>query len=210
MGDSTGRIIAALQLAAEKHRDQRRKDLEASPYINHPIALASVLWAEGGVRDAAVICAALLHDTIEDTQTTREELRRRDFGVRQLGLIRVGDAFQLRDDLLGVYGDAEVTGKPVGDDLREGKLTPLVAVAAARADEAGARLLGMLGRPDLTGDDVRQLQQFLVESGARDEIERAIERLVDQALVALGAAPITSDARIALEELGTFVAWRDR
>ena len=81
MGDSTGRILAALQLAAEKHRDQRRKDLEASPYINHPIALASVLWAEGGVRDAAVICAALLHDTIEDTETTREELRRR-FGAR--------------------------------------------------------------------------------------------------------------------------------
>lgn len=81
MGDSTGRILAALQLAAEKHRDQRRKDLEASPYINHPIALASVLWAEGGVRDAAVICAALLHDTIEDTETTGEELRRR-FGAR--------------------------------------------------------------------------------------------------------------------------------
>jgi len=81
MGNSTGGILAALQFAAEKHRDQRRKDLEASPYINHPIALASVLWAEGGVRDAAVISAALLHDTIEDTETTPGELRRR-FGAR--------------------------------------------------------------------------------------------------------------------------------
>src|SRR5260221_12321250 len=77
MGDSTGRILAALQLAAEKHRDQRRKDLEASPYINHPIALASVLWAEGGVRDAAGSCRPLPHDTTADTGTTREGVRRR-------------------------------------------------------------------------------------------------------------------------------------
>ncbi len=81
MADSTGGILEALQFAAEKHRDQRRKDLQASPYINHPIALASVLWSEGGVRDAAVISAALLHDTIEDTETTREELAQR-FGAR--------------------------------------------------------------------------------------------------------------------------------
>jgi guanosine-3',5'-bis(diphosphate) 3'-pyrophosphohydrolase len=86
MRDSTGGILAALQFAAEKHRDQRRKDLEASPYINHPIALANVLWGEGSVRDAAVISAALLHDTIEDTQTTREELRRR-FGARIASIV---------------------------------------------------------------------------------------------------------------------------
>jgi len=72
-----GGILDALQFAAHKHRDQRRKDLEASPYINHPIALAHVLWEEGGVHDAAVIQAALLHDTIEDTETTPEELRAR-------------------------------------------------------------------------------------------------------------------------------------
>src|SRR5258706_13710233 len=77
MGDSTGRILAALQLAAEKHRDQRRKDLEASPYINHPIALASVLWAEGGVRDAAGLCAALVPGTNRGPQTPRGELRPR-------------------------------------------------------------------------------------------------------------------------------------
>ena len=77
----TGDILAALQFAAFKHRDQRRKDHAASPYINHPIALAKVLWHEGGVRDAAVICAALLHDTIEDTQTTAEEIEQ-SFGLR--------------------------------------------------------------------------------------------------------------------------------
>jgi geranylgeranyl diphosphate synthase type I len=122
----------------------------------------------------------------------------------------LGEAFQLRDDLLGVFGDAEVTGKPVGDDLREGKLTPLVAVAAGRADADGARLLAMLGQPDLADTDVADLQAFLIACGARDEVERSIERLVDEALAALATAPMTDEARSALAELGTFVAWRDR
>ena len=68
-------VLKAVAFAAEKHRDQRRKDAEASPYINHPIALANVLVNEGGVTDTDVICAALLHDTIEDTETTEAELR---------------------------------------------------------------------------------------------------------------------------------------
>src|SRR5688500_7920608 len=72
-------LLKALAFAAHKHRDQRRKDPAASPYINHPIALADVLVNEGGVRDAGVICAAVLHDTIEDTETTPQELGR-EFG----------------------------------------------------------------------------------------------------------------------------------
>ena len=67
-------LLKALAFAAHKHRDQRRKDAEASPYINHPIALADVLMNEGAVTDVEVLCAALLHDTVEDTATTHEEL----------------------------------------------------------------------------------------------------------------------------------------
>jgi guanosine-3',5'-bis(diphosphate) 3'-pyrophosphohydrolase len=67
-------VLKALAFAAEKHRDQRRKDSDASPYINHPIALANVLVHEGDVFDPDVLCAALLHDTLEDTATTRAEL----------------------------------------------------------------------------------------------------------------------------------------
>jgi guanosine-3',5'-bis(diphosphate) 3'-pyrophosphohydrolase len=67
-------LLEALAFAAHKHRDQRRKDRDASPYINHPIALADVLMNEGGVSDVEVLCAALLHDTVEDTATTHEEL----------------------------------------------------------------------------------------------------------------------------------------
>lgn len=71
---NTGLVLKALAFAAHKHRDQRRKDNNASPYINHPIALATVLCNEGGITDVNVLCAALLHDTIEDTETTPAEL----------------------------------------------------------------------------------------------------------------------------------------
>jgi guanosine-3',5'-bis(diphosphate) 3'-pyrophosphohydrolase len=64
----------AVAFAAEKHRHQRRKDTEASPYINHPIALARILIVEGRIEDVDTVCGAILHDTIEDTDTTREEL----------------------------------------------------------------------------------------------------------------------------------------
>jgi len=73
--DGMSLILKALEFAAQKHRDQRRKDKDASPYINHPIQLANVLRQEGGVADPVVIAAALLHDTLEDTETTWQELR---------------------------------------------------------------------------------------------------------------------------------------
>ena len=76
-----GLLLKALAFAAHKHRDQRRKDPDASPYINHPIALADVLVNEGGVTDIEVLCAALLHDTLEDTDTSILELERA-FGTR--------------------------------------------------------------------------------------------------------------------------------
>ncbi|WP_153145327.1 HD domain-containing protein [Dechloromonas sp. H13] len=67
-------LIKAITFAADKHRNQRRKDAEASPYINHPIALANVLANEAGIEDEKVLVAAVLHDTIEDTETTDREL----------------------------------------------------------------------------------------------------------------------------------------
>lgn len=68
------RVISAISFAADKHRNQRRKDIEASPYINHPIALANILANEAGIEDEKVLVAAILHDTIEDTETTTQEL----------------------------------------------------------------------------------------------------------------------------------------
>jgi guanosine-3',5'-bis(diphosphate) 3'-pyrophosphohydrolase len=73
-------LLAALQFAAERHRDQRRKGREASPYINHPIAVARLLAEVGGVSDPVLLQAAILHDTVEDTETTLDELEAR-FGL---------------------------------------------------------------------------------------------------------------------------------
>jgi GTP diphosphokinase / guanosine-3',5'-bis(diphosphate) 3'-diphosphatase len=72
--DAVSLILAASAFAAEKHRGQRRKGAEASPYINHPIAVANLLTREAGITDPITLCAALLHDTIEDTATTPMEL----------------------------------------------------------------------------------------------------------------------------------------
>ena len=70
-------LLQALAFSAHKHKDQRRKDVDSSPYINHPISLASILCNEGHVTDIDVICGALLHDTVEDTDTTAAELEDR-------------------------------------------------------------------------------------------------------------------------------------
>ena len=79
-------ILKAVRFAAFKHRNQRRKDQEGTPYINHPIDLAVTLWTVGGVREVAVLVAAILHDTIEDTGTQPEEIREQ-FGEEVLALV---------------------------------------------------------------------------------------------------------------------------
>ncbi len=83
---ATARLLAALHFAADRHRWQRRKDPDASPYINHPIAVAELLARVGGVTDVDVLVAAVLHDTVEDTETTLEELEVR-FGARVRGIV---------------------------------------------------------------------------------------------------------------------------
>ncbi len=96
---TTDLILRAVAFAAHKHRDQRRKDKEASPYINHPIELAHVLWDEGEVRDPLVIAAALLHDTLEDTETSWQELRG-EFGEEIADIVlEVTDTKWIRKEL---------------------------------------------------------------------------------------------------------------
>lgn len=80
-------LLKAISFAAEKHSTQRRKDSDASPYINHPIAVATVLASEGNVDDETLLIAALLHDTVEDTETTFENLEN-FFGVEVANIVR--------------------------------------------------------------------------------------------------------------------------
>jgi geranylgeranyl diphosphate synthase type I len=115
--------------------------------------------------------------------------------------IPLGIAFQLRDDVLGVFGDPAATGKPAGDDLREGKRTVLVAMALDRASAPQAELVRRrLGDPGLDADGVGELREVLVSTGAVDEVESLIATSTEQALAALGD-PISDEACEALSAL---------
>lgn len=121
----------------------------------------------------------------------------------------LGEAFQLRDDVLGVFGDPGVTGKPAGDDLREGKRTVLVAAAAERASATQAEVLQRhLGDRALDAAGVAALQQVIVDTGALVHVEQLVERLTAEALAAL--APVQGEARVVLERLAVAATTRHR
>jgi len=114
----------------------------------------------------------------------------------------LGEAFQLRDDVLGVFGDPSTTGKPAGDDLREGKRTVLIALTLERATPAQAALLRRhLGDPHLSGASVAALREVIEETGARADSERLIDERLAQALCALDTADIDAGSRTVLREL---------
>ncbi len=114
----------------------------------------------------------------------------------------LGEAFQLRDDVLGVFGDPAETGKPAGDDLREGKRTVLVALAAQRGTAAQQRVLDRhLGDPGLDQDGVQALREVIVSTGALAEIERMIDSCTEHALAALAASGVDPHAELVLREL---------
>ncbi len=143
--------------------------------VEHPIVLGAVL---AGADDAALDLA------------------------RRAGLA-LGEAFQLRDDVLGVFGDPAATGKPAGDDLREGKRTVLVARALQRADDAGrATLRSHLGRSDLTDAEVEAVREVLRGTGALSEVEALIDELAGPALEAIAGAPLVEPGRTMLGRLG--------
>ncbi|BCB91819.1 polyprenyl synthetase family protein [Phytohabitans suffuscus] len=116
----------------------------------------------------------------------------------------LGIAFQLRDDLLGVFGDPVVTGKPSGDDLREGKRTVLLATALKLADErdrdAAAFLRANVGR-ELSDDDLARARAILVDVGAVERIEKQIAHRADRAMAALEASGATIAAKHQLAEM---------
>ena len=114
----------------------------------------------------------------------------------------LGDAFQLRDDVLGVFGDPAVTGKSILDDLREGKPTVMMALARGNADRDQARRLkDLFGNPDLDPDGASELRRIIVDTGALDRIELMIKVRTDAALDALGDAPVSDEAFVELTAL---------
>lgn len=143
--------------------------------------------AKYSVEAPLVLGAMLSGATGEQVQALRE------FGLP------LGIAFQLRDDLLGVFGDESLTGKPSGDDLREGKRTVLIAMARSEMnDEAKLDFDSLLGSPTLTGADIQRLQKVILHSGAVDRVESLIANHTSVALDRLSAAPL---GELAKEEL---------
>lgn len=123
---------------------------------------------------------------------------------------RLGLAFQLRDDILGVFGDPKATGKDADQDLREGKRTFLVATALAAASADERRFLeARLGTPDLSPEDAARLRGILQGTGALARTEDLVQRLADQARKALAGAAMAADARAALGALARLVATRE-
>jgi len=120
----------------------------------------------------------------------------------------LGDAFQMRDDVLGAFGDNAITGKPVGDDLREGKPTPLMAIATARANAAQLKDLQLVGNQDLTPEQIARVQEVIRETGALDELETVITRLTDEAIAAVQNVPFAQSVRDELITLAEYVSWR--
>jgi geranylgeranyl diphosphate synthase type I len=120
----------------------------------------------------------------------------------------LGDAFQMRDDVLGAFGDTAITGKPVGDDLREGKPTPLMAIVTARANAAQLKELQLVGNQDLTPEQIARVQEVIRETGALDELETVITRLTDEAIAAVQNVPFVQSVRDELITLAEYVSWR--
>lgn len=123
--------------------------------------------------------------------------------------LALGEAFQLRDDLLGVFGTPEQTGKPSGDDLREGKQTVLIATARSANNAAVNTLIEQhLGDPHISIENIERLQDGLVATGAVDEVEQQITELTQRALAALASPLIETSAREALTQLAIMATQR--
>jgi geranylgeranyl diphosphate synthase type I len=158
--------------------------------LDRALMVASYKSARYSVQQPLLIGAALAG------ANARQDAALRDFG-HPLGM-----AFQLRDDVLGVFGDAQVTGKPAGDDLREGKRTALIALARQALPAPARRTLDeLLGDPALDEAQIGMLQGAIRDSGALDEVERHISTYAREADRALAGAPLGNAAVGALRDL---------
>ncbi|WP_374010255.1 polyprenyl synthetase family protein [Leifsonia sp. LS-T14] len=207
-------VSAAARRAARAEFNRMRLDVTAGQYLD---IFEEIGWvgrpdsdqlaraervivyksAKYSIESPLLIGASLAGATVGQLQSLRE------FGLP------LGIAYQLRDDLLGVFGDAEVTGKPSGDDLREGKRTVLIALTR-QAIPSGARatLDELLGDPELTPEQIRTLQLTIRESGAVETVEGMIADNVTRAIAALEAAPLGTAAKAQLRDLAVTVTRR--
>lgn len=161
-----------------------------SDHATHALEIASLKSARYSVEQPLIIGAALAGASQPQLASLRT------FGHN------IGIAYQLRDDMLGVFGDTVVTGKPAGDDIREGKRTLLVAYTRERLDAAAKdRFDEALGDPELSANEVHHIQSEMQASGAQERVEAAIAEHTAVAIAALEAAPLDEAAKVDLLKL---------
>jgi len=179
----------------EEHSWRGRPEAELLPRAHRVIVYKSAKYS---VEAPLALGASLAGGSLAQVAALR------DFGLP------LGVAFQLRDDLLGVFGDPAVTGKPAGDDLREGKRTVLINLARQRLPGSASRLVDeLLGDPALDAEQIAMLQAAIRESGAVDQVERIIAHNVEVATAALDQAPLARSARDELHTLAGTVTRRE-
>lgn len=181
---TTGQFLDVTEESAWSVNDDRE-------HAERALRVASLKSARYSIEQPLVLGAAFAGADADQTQALRR------FG-HPLGL-----AFQLRDDVLGVFGDAAVTGKPTGDDLREGKRTVLIALTRERLDATARHALDeMLGDPELTAAQVSFLQETIIETGSLSRVETMIAEYAAEADRALSGTRLEDGAVSELRDLG--------
>lgn len=176
--------------------------VESTHDVTHPstaLAIASMKTALYTVERPLLVGAALAGSTTALDRTLSGYGR------------EVGVAFQLRDDLLGAFGDPEITGKPVGGDFREAKSTFLLATSMAEGDAEQAReLSALVGNRGIQAEEIEAIQKLLRDTGGETRCIREIDKRLGTGLAFLDDAGISSDARSALRSLAEQMAFRSR
>ena len=204
---NTSDIPTQSLLAAHLIHDEMRVELMAGQYLDVREAGEKTYSAERSLRIARyksgkyTIERPLHIGAVIGAPADNEAL----LGALSRYGLPLGEAFQLRDDLLGIFGDPEVTGKPAGDDLREGKRTVLIAMTLETLDEKGrAELLAHLGQPEISLGKIEELRALITSSGAVEKVENLIEKLTNESLSAIEDPAINPSSR----ELLTYIALR--
>lgn len=200
---------ASVSKTAREHFNRMRSEVAAGQYLDILEEQMGMLAPESEQLERATrvlvfksakysVESPLLIGASLASATGQHEEALREFGLP------VGVAFQLRDDILGVFGDAEVTGKPSGDDLREGKRTVLVGLTRQRLGASARNVFDeLLGDPTLNNEQIDMLQKTMRESGAVDAVEQMIESNVGRALEVLNRADFGASATSQLRDLAT-------
>ena len=203
-------LMAGADPAARRIWDELRIELNLGQYLDLRAAAAGQLDQQTAEQVSTfksalyTIVRPLQLGASIDGPASPELLERLERYGRPLGR-----AFQLKDDLLGVLGDEAAIGKPVGDDLREGKPTELAALATERANASQRTALSKIGRRDLDADDVAEIVDVFIATGAVDGISERVSQLVTEATAVVEDLPFDGSAQGALAALAGYVAARN-